>query len=125
MLKPLIFVAALAFAGTAHAAPGFAPYRQELNDILTGLAAWLPGDWDSYPQIDLIRTLGPSAEGEHDLWHRVIARIDAPQLGPYVFYGELHGEGRDGPITDGQQVLYIATIDDKGGVVNLKEFSCL
>ncbi len=67
MLKPLIFVVACAFAGTAHAAPGFVPSRQELNDILTDLAAWLAGNWDSFPQIAFGRTLGPPAEGEHDL----------------------------------------------------------
>ncbi len=41
-----------------------------------------------------------------------------PQLGPYVFYGVLHGDDRDGPIIGGQQVIYIATIDEKRRVVN-------
>jgi hypothetical protein len=119
MIKPLILALALAWSAGAQAAPGVAPYKAELEDVLTDLAAWLPGAWDSYPQIALGRRLGVPAEGEHEHWHRVIARIDAPQLGNYVFYGELFAEGRDGPIVGGQQILYVASIDERRGVVNI------
>ena len=45
------------------------------------------------------------------------ARIDAPQVGPYVFYGQINIAGRNGPLYGRSQVIYVASIDDARGVV--------
>ena len=79
------------------AGPTYDPDRAELEKIMEDLIAWLPGSWDSYPQVYRERTGVIPEEGEHEHWHRVFARIDAPQVGDVVFYGQIHAEGRDGP----------------------------
>ena len=84
------------------------------------LIEWLPGTWDSYLQIWFERNVRmPSQEGEHEHWHRTFIRIDAPQVGEVVFYGQVNNGGRDGPIIAGSQVLYHAVIDEELGAVNI------
>lgn len=118
------FLGALdAAAATAPAAPPTstspAPHP-DLVGVLRDLDAWLPGEWDSYPQVALERAQGALPEGEHEHWYRVITRIDAPQLGSHVYYGELFNGGRGGELIRGQQILYVATIDPKSYSVNIK-----
>ena len=71
----------------ASAGPVHDPSRQELESILADLIAWLPGGWDSYPQVHFERRYRMPAEGEHEHWHHIFERIDAPQIGEVVFYG--------------------------------------
>jgi hypothetical protein len=85
--------------------------------VMADLIAWLPGSWDSFPQVYYERTVTMPAEGEHEHWHRTFGRIDAPQIGDVVFYGQINVNGRDGTILGGSQVLYRATIDEKRGAV--------
>lgn len=120
MLKSLMLAGALlGSAGPAAAAPGYAQTRAELEQVLNDLIAWLPGTWDSFPQVYAERHGATPPEGEHEHWARTFARIDAPQIGPVVFYGQVNVGGRDGPILAGSQVLYKAEIDERLGGVNV------
>ncbi|MCB1623094.1 MAG: hypothetical protein KDI32_00805 [Pseudomonadales bacterium] len=106
-----VSVLALMVAAPGIAAPAYDFDRKELEAILDDLVAWLPGEWSSYPQIYHERAVRVPAEGEHDDWYRTFARIDAPQIGEYVFYGQINIGGRDGPLMSRSQVLYKAEID--------------
>jgi hypothetical protein len=113
---------ALLSAGTslpASAGPNYDFTRVELEAVVQDLIAWLPGAWDSYPQIHFERRVRTPAEGEHDHWHRTFARIDAPQIGPVVFYGQINIGGRDGPLLPRSQILYTVEIDEKRSAVNM------
>jgi hypothetical protein len=103
----------------ARAAPAYEPTRAELEQVLEDLGRWLPGAWDSFPQVYLERTVRAPQAGEHEHWHRVFARIDAPQIGTHVFYGQINVGGRSGPVMPGSQILYNATIDEARGVVSI------
>lgn len=92
----------------------------ELMTALARLDAWLPGSWDNLPQILVERALGAPPDGEHEHWHRIITRIDAPQLGTHVYYGELYLGGPEGALVPGQQILYVAEIDLVNFAVNLR-----
>ncbi len=112
-------IAALLFAGSLGllfvpplaAAPAYDLDRKELEAILDDLVDWWPGEWSSYPQIHHERGVRMPAEGEHDHWYRTFARIEAPQIGAYVFYGQINIGGRDGPLMSRSQILYTAEID--------------
>lgn len=97
--------------------PGYDADRPELESVLEDLAAWLPGEWSSEPQLHYERTVRVPVEGEHEPWYRTFARIDAPQVGPWVFYGQINIAGRDGPLFGRSQVIYKASIDEQRGVV--------
>lgn len=77
--------------------PAYDHDRKELESILEDLVAWLPGEWDNFPQIHYARTVRMPEEGEHEPWYRTFARIEAPQIGEVVFYGQINVGGRDGP----------------------------
>ena len=107
-------------AAPSLAAPGYDQGRAELEWVMDRLIEWLPGTWDSYPQVWFERNVRmPTQEGEHEHWHRTFARIDAPQVGEVVFYGQINNGGRNGPIIGGSQVLYHAVIDEEIGAVNI------
>lgn len=106
-------------AAPIHAAPGYEFTKPELEAVMQDLIAWLPGAWDSYPQVHYQRRAGAPAGGEHDHWHRTFARIDAPQIGPVVFYGQINIGGRDGPLLDRSQILYVVEIDEQRSAVNM------
>ena len=93
--------------------------RRQLEAVLEDMKAWLPGSWDSFPQIWYERNVTMPEEGEHEHWHRTFALIDAPQVGETVFYGQINVGGRDGPIMPRSQVLYKAVIDEARGVVSI------
>jgi hypothetical protein len=97
--------------------PGYDPDRKELEAVLEDLMAWLPGEWSAEPQLHYERTVRMPKEGEHELWYRTFARIDAPQVGPHVFYGQINIATRDGPLYGRSQVIYTASIDEARGVV--------
>ncbi|HPF26286.1 MAG: hypothetical protein R3F58_14720 [Steroidobacteraceae bacterium] len=97
----------------ACAAPAYDHDRTELEAILDDLVAWWPGEWSSAPQIYHERAVRMPAEGEHDNWYRSFARIDAPQIGEYVFYGQINIGGRDGPLMSRSQIVYKAEIDEQ------------
>ncbi|MFO1425500.1 MAG: hypothetical protein U1F11_00700 [Steroidobacteraceae bacterium] len=105
--------------GPAVAASRYDPSTQELEAVLDDLKAWLPGGWDSFPQVWHERTVRAPLEGEHEHWYRTFALIDAPQVGKVVFYGQINMGGRDGPMMPRTQILYTAEIDEKRGVVNV------
>jgi hypothetical protein len=102
-----------------RAGPNYDFTRVELEAIVQDLIAWLPGAWDSYPQIHFERRVRTPADGEHDHWHRTFARIDAPQIGPLVFYGQINIGGRDGPLLPRSQILYTIEIDEQRNAVNM------
>ena len=102
---------------TAQAGPEYDLDRRQLEAVMEDLKAWLPGSWDSFPQIYYERTVAMPEEGEHEHWHRIFELIDAPQVGEVVFYGQLNVGGRDGPIMGRTQVLYKTWIDEERGVV--------
>ena len=81
--------------------------------------AWWPGEYDTFPQVELERLFGEPPDGGHDRQYRVFARVAVPQFGENVIYGEVRAGGRDGPLIKGQQVLYIMTIDEAHHVVNV------
>jgi len=84
---------------------------------MADLIAWLPGAWDSYPQVHYERRYVTPIEGEHPHWHHIFARIDAPQIGDVVFYGQINPDGRDKPLMNRSQVIYKVWIDEERGVV--------
>lgn len=108
------------FAIKGLTAPGYDQGRQELEWVMERLIEWLPGAWDSFPQVWYERNVREPSQGEeHDYWHRTFVRIDAPQVGEVVFYGQINVGGRDGPMMPGSQVLYHAVIDERLGAVNI------
>jgi len=102
---------------SAKAAPAYDLSRQELEAVLADLIAWLPGGWDSYPQLHFERRYRMPAEGEHVHWHHIFERIDAPQIGEVVFYGQINEGGRDAPLLHRSQILYKVWIDEARGAV--------
>jgi hypothetical protein len=106
-MRAIVIAAALCWALPAAATNS----RLELQDVLRDLMAWLPGEYDSAPQIYLERKLGAPPDGEHDRVYRLFAKVDAPQIGPDVIYAEMRAGGKDGPIL--QQVVFNVFIDDK------------
>ena len=106
-------------AAASDAGPHYDFDRRQLESILDDLKAWLPGAWDSFPQIYYERTVRMPDEGEHEHWHRTFALIDAPQVGETVFYGQINMGGRSGPILGRSQVLYKAVLDEARGVVSI------
>lgn len=97
----LVFAPVTSFASTS------ADLKQVLNDV----AVWIPGAYDSAPQIAYERLSGLPQDGEHERQYRIFARIDAPHLGEYVFYSQTRAGGIDGPII--QQVVFLTEIDEK------------
>ena len=110
-------VGLVVLVGAAHGAPSYDLDRKQLEVVMEDLKRWLPGVWDSFPQIYYERTVAMPEEGEHEHWHRTFALIDAPQVGDVVFYGQLNVGGRTGPIMGRSQVLYKTWIDEERGVV--------
>jgi len=108
-----------AAAPVSNAAPAYEPGRAELEQVLEDLTEWLPGAWDSFPQVYFERTVRAPKAGEHEHWHRVFARISAPQIGTHVFYGQINVGGRGGAMMPRSQILYNATIDEARGVVSV------
>jgi hypothetical protein len=103
----------------AAAGPHYEPTRAELEQVLEDLVAWLPGAWDSYPQVYYERLVQAPKAGEHEHWHREFGRIAAPQIGTHVFYGQINVGGRSGPMMPRSQILYDAHIDEARGVVSI------
>lgn len=106
-------------SGSATAAPEYDFDRPQLEAVLADLAAWLPGEWSSFPQVWYDRNVAMPADGEHEHWHRSFALIEAPQVGETVFYGQINIGGPEGPVMARSQVLYKAYIDDDKGVVTI------
>lgn len=105
---------------TIATGPAYDFDRRELESILEDLVAWLPGEWSSEPQLHYERNVRMPAEGEHDPWYRSFSRIDAPQIGSHVFYGQVNIAGREGPLFSRTQVLYKASIDEARGIVLIR-----
>lgn len=114
LLTALIVLTSL-YSGTASAAGSKAELQQLLQDLL----AWLPGDYDTLPQVDAERRLGAPPDGEHDRQSRLFRRVTVPHIGEHVIYGEVHVGGKDGDIIPGQQVLYIMRIDEQRNAVDV------
>lgn len=112
-----VLVCGAFIASPALAGPAYDPDRADLEKIMEDLIAWLPGSWDSYPQIYRERTGVVPEEGEHEHWHRVFERIDAPQIGDVVFYGQIQSEGRNSSLLGRSQIIYNAWIDEERGAV--------
>ena len=121
VMQRLAFFLALIFLGASTAAlaagPRYEQDRKELESVLDDLTRWLPGEWSSFPQVYHERTVKMPADGEHDPWYRTFVRIKAPQIGEYVFYGQINLGERDGPLLSGSQILYTAAIDEPRQVV--------
>ncbi len=107
----------MALMPSAWAGPQYQPTRHELESVMADLIAWLPGAWDSYPQVHYQRRYVTPVEGEHPHWHHVFERIDAPQIGEVVFYGQINPDGRDKPLMHRSQILYKVWIDEARGAV--------
>ena len=91
--------------------------KPELDKVLEDFLAWLPGEYSSMPQVFLERNLGAPPDGEHDLFYRVFAEIDAPHLAEHVVYTQIRLDGDDGPVFPGQQVLFLISLDEELGAV--------
>ena len=104
-----ILVTCLTAAALPHGAK--AETSPELSGVLRDLEQWLPGSYDSAPQIEYERSIGTAADDEHDRQFRIFARIDAPQLADVVYYSQLKVGGQNGPIV--QQVVFLVEIDEK------------
>jgi len=113
----LLLGALLLLPNFAAASPSYQLTRMELESVMKDLKAWLPGEWNSFPQIELERTVKMPEEGEHEHWHRTFALIKAPQVGEVVFYGQINIGGREGALVPGSQVLYRAWLDEARSAV--------
>ncbi len=109
MRNVIIAVIALAFAAPAFATNS----KPELAKVLEDLMAWLPGEYTSIPQVYLERALGAPPDGEHEIYHRVFAEIEAPHLGEHVIYTQIRLDGDDGTIFPGQQQVFLISIDEE------------
>jgi len=118
-LAALFMAAALTIGPAVPAGPVYEPTRPELEQVLADLTAWLPGNWDSFPQVYYERLVQPPKMGEHEHWHRAFGRIDAPQIGTHVFYGQINVGGRSGEMMLRSQIIYNAVIDEARGVVSI------
>ena len=102
------------------AKPSFATNsKPELERAMRDLLDWLPGEYDTLPQVDLERRLGAPPDGEHERQFRMFVRANVPQIGSNVIYGEIHVGGKTGPIVPGQQVMYIVSLDEKRAAVKI------
>lgn len=93
----------------------FAAPSAELRQVLEDVLEWVPGAYESAPQIAYERVNGSPADGEHDRQYRIFARITAPHLGEYVFYSQIRAGGIDGPVV--QQVVFLIDLDEKNNGV--------
>lgn len=101
------------------AVPAVARPDPELKGVLRDLMAWLPGEYSSLSQVFYESEIGPPPDGLHEELYRVFAKIDAPHLGDNVIYTQIRIGGKDGPIFEGQQVVFIITIDEQRRGVNV------
>ena len=109
MRNVIMAVIALVFAAPAFATNS----KPELAKVLEDLMAWLPGEYTSIPQVYLERALGAPPDGEHEIYHRVFAEIEAPHLGEHVIYTQIRLDGDDGTIFPGQQQVFLISIDEE------------
>ena len=110
----------LAIALLALAAPAAATNsKPELAKVLEDLMAWLPGEYTSIPQVYLERALGAPPDGEHEIFYRVFAEIDAPHLGEHVIYTQIRLDGDDGTVFPGQQVVFLISIDEDKQAISI------
>lgn len=93
--------------------------RPELMKVLEDLMAWLPGEYTSIPQVFLERNLGAPPDGEHEIFYRVFAKIEAPHLAEHVIYTQIRLDGDDGPVFPGQQVLFLISMNEELGAVSI------
>ena len=107
----------LTLSSASMAGPQYDQSPEDLKWVMERLKAWLPGEFNSFPQIYYERTTRMPEEGEHEYWHRSFALIDAPQVGDVVFYGQINVNGRSGSVLGGSQILYKAWIDEERGAV--------
>ncbi|MCY3604627.1 MAG: CpcT/CpeT family chromophore lyase [Gammaproteobacteria bacterium] len=112
------FIAAIALSLTAIPASA-TNSKPELMKVLEDFMAWMPGEYSSVPQVFLERNLGTPPDGEHDLFYRVFAEIEAPHLAEHVIYTQIRLDGDDGPVFPGQQVVFLISIDEELGAVSI------
>ncbi len=112
-----MFVAtALALCSGASQATNTPP---ELEQVISDLLEWLPGEYSSRPQRYLEDEHGSAEEGDHDDWYRIFVRVDVPHIGDNVIYGQMHIGNKDALIVPGTQVLYIVEMDPEHRAVNV------
>lgn len=110
----------IALAFLSSAAPAMATNsKPELAKVLEDLMAWLPGEYTSIPQVFLERALGAPPDGEHEIYYRVFAEIDAPHLAEHVIYTQIQLDGDDGTIFPGQQQVFLVSIDEENSRVSV------
>ena len=112
------FAVAIALALLASSV-GATNSKPELMKVLEDLLAWLPGEYSSMPQVFLERNLGAPPDGEHDLFYRVFAEIEAPHLAEHVIYTQIRLDSDDGPVFPGQQVVFLISVDEARGAVSI------
>ncbi len=117
-LKNFLFAMAMALASAAPAAATNSP--MELKSVLNDLMTWMPGVYSSAPQVFFENSAGPPPDGPHENLYRVFAKIDAPHLGEHVIYTQIHIEGKDGPMFEGQQLLFLVDIDKERQAVRIQ-----
>jgi len=117
MNKRLMLVgAALAWCSATSQATNTQP---ELEQVMTDLLQWLPGEYSSRPQRYLEGEQGASEEGQHDDWYRIFAPVEVPHIGANVIYGQMHIGNKDALIVPGTQVLYIVAMDPEHRAVSV------
>ncbi len=107
-MRLILILAFAMFVGGPASATNTPP---ELQDVLRDVMAWLPGAYDSGPQIYIEKKLGPPPEGVHEHVYRLFAQVRAPQIGEHVIYSEMRAGGKDGPLL--RQDVFNVSIDEK------------
>jgi hypothetical protein len=93
MTRGRIFFAVTLLMGaamTATAAP--------LPETMARLMAIMPGVYDTADQVAAETTQGVPEAQRHERRHVMYARIDAPHIGPHVFFRQTRADGPDGKI---------------------------
>ncbi|MBT5239085.1 MAG: hypothetical protein HOL61_00695 [Rhodospirillaceae bacterium] len=115
MRRFILAIVLLAFVAPASATNS----KPELAKVLEDLMAWMPGEYTSIPQVYLERALGAPPDGEHEVFYRVFAEIDAPHLAEHVIYTQIRLDGDDGTVFPGQQVVFLTSIDEEKKSVSI------
>ena len=115
-MRAFVFAIALSLMPLPAAATNSRP---ELMKVLEDLMAWLPGEYTSVPQVFLERNLGAPPDGEHEVFYRVFARIEAPHLAEHVIYTQIRLDSDDGPVFPGQQIVFLISMNEELGAISI------
>ena len=97
MKQHSVFITAAMFGLAAFSALA-TPLAAPLTDTMARLMADMPGTYDTADQLGAEAVQGVPEAARHERRHVIYARIDAPQIGPNVFFRQERKGGPEGEI---------------------------